>query len=72
MYYDRDKQNDNMHRHYLNMKFTIKCRNIFSKEEEEILLKYGAWMQALVEGEIYPITSEQEDFIRVFKENKKP
>ena len=40
-------------------------RNIFSGEELKIINKYGAWMEALAEHKIKPITPEQKRFVEV-------
>ena len=39
--------------------------NIFSEEELKIINKYGAWMEALAEHKIKPITPEQKRFVEV-------
>lgn len=39
--------------------------NIFSEEELKIINKYGAWMEALADREIEPITPEQKRFVDV-------
>ncbi len=46
--------------------FNIDCNLIiFSKEEIEILEKWGHWFMALVSGELKPITEMQARFIKV-------
>ena len=40
-------------------------RKIFSEEELKIINKYGAWMEALVDRKIEPITPEQKRFVDV-------
>ncbi len=63
------------HLQYLKEKgrFKVDCGLvIFSREEIEILEKYGHWFQALTNGELQPITELQENFIRVAKGEKKP
>ncbi|WP_165076091.1 MULTISPECIES: DUF413 domain-containing protein [unclassified Desulfovibrio] len=62
-----DKVELNRHRYYLYKEFSIECHNIFSEEEEAILVKYGEWMRALVNGDISPITPAQVHFVEVFK-----
>ena len=39
--------------------------NIFSEEELKIINKYGAWMEALADRKIEPITPEQKRFVDV-------
>ena len=41
--------------------------NIFSEEELKIINKYGAWMEALAEHKIKPITPEQKRFVEEIK-----
>lgn len=36
----------------------------FSVKEDKILNQYGAWMTALIKGEINPMTKKQNEFIR--------
>jgi uncharacterized protein YifE (UPF0438 family) len=45
---------------------------IFSKEEIEILEKWGHWFMALVSGELKPFTESQERFIKVMKRETGP
>ena len=52
------------HRALINKPYTTQCkREIFSREELEILNKYGAWLSALASNQIKPETKEQRDFI---------
>lgn len=67
-----DKVELNRHRFYLHKEFSIECHNIFSEEEKVILVKYGEWMRALVNGDISPITPAQVHFVEVFKKNISP
>jgi len=60
------------HVDFINKKFSIKCHNIFTKEEEEILIQYGEWMSALENGILKPVTIAQEHFIEVCKNNVPP
>ena len=54
-------------------RFKVDCSHaIFSTEELEVLEKYGYWFQALINGELTPISKEQKDFIDIFKNNKTP
>jgi len=47
-------------------KFKVDCNHvIFSNDELEILEKYGHWFNALISGELEPITELQKEFIRV-------
>jgi uncharacterized protein YifE (UPF0438 family) len=53
--------------------FNIDCDLIiFSKEEIEILEKWGHWFMALVSGELKPFTETQERFIKVMKREIDP
>lgn len=54
-------------------KFHIDCsRAIFDIEKIETLEKYGHWFQALLSGDLKPISDEQKDFLDIFKNNKNP
>ena len=55
------------HAIYLNKKHRIRCENIFSEEEFEILVNCGEWFYALVEGKIEPYTDAQTKFIEFHK-----
>src|ERR1017187_10037355 len=47
--------------------FVPPCTNssIFSTKEYAVLERYGHWMTALATGKIKPITTAQENFLRV-------
>lgn len=48
--------------------FNVDCSHeIFSKEELQILEKWGFWFSALVSGDLKPFTEAQERFIKVMK-----
>ncbi len=47
-------------------------RDIFSEEELKIINKYGAWMEALADRKIEPITPEQKRFVEVSIGNAEP
>lgn len=64
-----------IHLEYIKSKgaFTIDCSfQIFSKEEIEVLQKFGHWFHGLVSGELKPLTVEQKQFIQVIKEKRSP
>jgi uncharacterized protein YifE (UPF0438 family) len=53
--------------------FIISCSTtIFSKEELDILNKYGHWFQALTTGELTPISEAQKRFVSVAKNEAEP
>lgn len=63
------------HLEYIKSKgeFNIRCSNaIFSNLEINLLKKYGHWFSALINGDLKPITDNQEKFILTFKEEKTP
>ena len=60
------------HIDFLNKKFSITCSNIFTAEEESILVRYGEWMSALEKGLISPMTTAQEHFIKVARNETPP
>lgn len=65
----------NQHLNYIASKglFIVDCnKKIFSKEELELLSKYGHWFNALTSGELEPFTNQQMDFIMVARFNKLP
>ena len=54
------------HRHFLRRRFRPKFSlHGYSAEESALLIKYGAWLQALAEGVITPITPAQTKFAQV-------
>ena len=63
---DQAKENED-HLKYLGQPISDinSLRNIFSEEELKIINKYGAWMEALADREIEPITPEQKRFVDV-------
>ncbi|MCR9171579.1 MAG: DUF413 domain-containing protein [bacterium] len=65
----------NDHLEFINSKgrFHVDCNHsIFSNEELETLEKFGYWFEALINGDLDPISEQQEYFIDVFRNNKKP
>lgn len=44
----------------------------FLDEEQTLLKKYGAWMDALAKGEIEPYTQEQSHFVAVANQEENP
>jgi uncharacterized protein YifE (UPF0438 family) len=63
------------HQNYIKAKgtFTIDCnRCIFSKEETEILEKWGHWFQALADGELDPLNEDQDHFVQVARMEAQP
>jgi len=61
------------HKDYLRRKdYQPCCKDIFSRSEFDILQKYGHWMEALSSGVIKPLTTDQERFIRVCKNECEP
>lgn len=44
----------------------------FIDEEQTLLKKYGAWMDALAKGEIEPYTPEQSHFVAVANQEENP
>ena len=63
---EQEKKNKN-HLEYLGKPISDinSLRNIFSEEELKIINKYGAWMEALADRKIEPITPEQKRFVDV-------
>ena len=63
---DQEKENED-HLEYLGKPISDinSLRNIFSEEELNIINKYGAWMEALADRKIEPITPEQKRFVEV-------
>jgi Uncharacterized protein conserved in bacteria len=60
------------HINFINKKFSITCHNIFTKDEEDILIQYGEWMSALENEILKPITIAQKHFVDVCKNNTQP
>jgi len=63
-----DQENENEdHLKYLGQPISDinSLRNICSEEELKIINKYGAWMEALADQKIEPITPEQKRFVDV-------
>jgi uncharacterized protein YifE (UPF0438 family) len=53
--------------------FAFGCSTaIFPAEELEVLSEYGNWMAALASGAILPVTPDQEQFLRVDREEAEP
>ena len=63
---DQAKENED-HLKYLGQPISDinSLRKIFSEEELKIINNYGAWMEALVDRKIEPITPEQKRFVDV-------
>ena len=56
-----------------NGNFKFECSlAIFSPEEIELLRKYGNWFRGLSNGDLKPLTTLQEDFIKVANQKIKP
>ena len=54
------------HLHYLRRQdFAPGAASNYTTEELAVLRRYGHWMQALTSGEIAPISTDQEHFLRV-------
>ena len=51
------------HAKYLGLEYVVRCYNIFSEEELDILKEYGCWMEALLSHHIKPFTEGQKHFI---------
>lgn len=66
------KSESDRHLYFINKKFSLKCHNIFNRDEEDILVRYGEWMSALEKGILKPITKAQRHFIEVCKNNMQP
>ena len=61
------------HKDYLRRKdYQPCCEDIFSRSEFSILQRYGYWLEALASGDIKPLTTDQERFIRVCKNECEP
>ena len=61
------------HLKYLNIRYQINCSKIiFTKEEIEILEKYGSWLEALFLRKISPITLKQRVFLEELDKNTIP
>lgn len=58
--------------HLRRQNFVFRCRNIFSHEEQQILLRYGCWMEALATGVIRPVTPAEERFLLVDRGQLEP
>lgn len=69
---DEIKKLKKIHLKYLNTSYNIRCYNIFSEEEFDILKKYGCWMEALAKQNIKPFTEEQEHFVAVANNKMQP
>lgn len=53
--------------------FAFGCStNVFPADELEALAEYGNWLEALANGIIQPLTPEQEQFLRVDREEMEP
>ena len=65
IYMEHEKENED-HLKYLGEPISDinSLGNIFSEEELKIINKYGAWMEALADRKIEPITTEQKTEIR--------
>lgn len=54
-------------------KFTVACNHvIFSREEIELLEKFGHWFEALANGTLLPFNTEQEQFIEAAQMKRTP
>ena len=52
------------HKEYLRLRFSPEIPlDAFDKEESDIILKYGSWLNALMRGKIIPFTKEQVHFV---------
>ncbi len=58
---------------YLQQKdYSPSYRELFTDEEAANLVRFGHWMQALVEGTIAPVTAEQRHFVQVARWEAEP
>ena len=67
--------NKKTHNDYIKAKgkFNVACDHfIFSKEEIKLLEKYGHWFEALTNGTLSPLNTDQEQFIEVARMSRKP
>lgn len=62
--HEESKTSDKVHRSFLRKQF-FKHNDLFTDGELSHLIRYGTWLQALVEGEILPVTDDQRRFIKV-------
>jgi uncharacterized protein YifE (UPF0438 family) len=62
------------HRSFLQRRpFVFRCSTaIFPADELQALSDYGNWLEALAQGVIQPVTAEQEQFLRVDREEAEP
>ncbi|WP_370477197.1 DUF413 domain-containing protein [Tamlana flava] len=64
-----------VHLDYIKAKgaFSVDCSfQIFSKEEIDVLQKYGHWFNGLVNGDLKPLTEAQKRFVEVVQEGLTP
>jgi hypothetical protein len=61
------KTPEELHRKYIRqtLELSPKLMERLSKDEAEIISKYGVWMQQLILGNILPLTEDQEKFLEV-------
>lgn len=69
--HEESKISDKVHKSFLRKQF-FKHNGLFTDGELSQLTRYGTWLEALVEGEILPVTNDQRRFIKVAQGRLEP